>query len=150
MKPSPIPLLVTLPESTLDGLIVTDLIPIGMQYVTGSATIITTVAGSFDWDGNPLLSDDFDGTFEDLGGGNIFTVTGGTGNGDNLSFTFGEIVVNASAATVSNSFLINLDLLVLNVDTNVDGTVLNNQGTAQVLDEMAIPPETVFLRTSLM
>lgn len=127
-------IMVTLPESTLGGLQVTDIVPTGMQYVTGSASLVQTVAASADWDGNELLTTDFDGILEDVDAGNFFTVTGGAGDGNDVVFSFGEIVVNATPTTTANSFIITLDLLVLNVASNQSGTDLENRAQGLMQD----------------
>ncbi|MGE9290188.1 MAG: isopeptide-forming domain-containing fimbrial protein, partial [Puniceicoccales bacterium] len=130
-------ILVTLPESTLDGLLVTDVLPAGMSYITGSAALVTTVGSSVDWDGNPLLSNDFEGTFTDLGGGSYFNVSGGAGS--SIEFSFAEIEVDASTGSVSNQFLITFDALVSNVSGNQDGSGLVNSAEAQQLDDFGDP-----------
>ncbi|MCZ2341186.1 MAG: isopeptide-forming domain-containing fimbrial protein, partial [Bacteroidales bacterium] len=109
-------LTVTLPEGTTTGLVVTDNLPAGMQYVAGSANVITT-----GFNGNT---------------GAAPTVTGGTGDGDDITFSFGTITVDGDNNTSNNSFIIEFQAIVLKVSGN-EGilpvqTTLNNAATLQV------------------
>ncbi len=109
-------LTVTLPESTITNLIVTDFLPVGMQY----------------WSNVVVDTSGFGGTLPGTP-----TVSGGGGNGALVSFQFvGATVVTGDNNTNNNSFSIEFDALVLDVATNdglppsVDGdgtTILTNR-----------------------
>jgi uncharacterized repeat protein (TIGR01451 family) len=90
-------LTVTLPEGTISNLVVTDLMPAGMQYVT-----------------NRLSTNDLGGSL-----GAPVGVVGGTGNGVAVSLVFSNnTVVTTNNLTTDNSFSIDVDAVVLNVAGN--------------------------------
>ncbi|MDW7967649.1 MAG: DUF11 domain-containing protein, partial [Thermoanaerobaculum sp.] len=107
------PLIVTLPEGVTQNLVVNDLVPVGLVYV--SHTIVTTAAGS-----NGLLPADYNGTLP------VPTVSSGSGSGDDVSWTFGNVTTNADNNPNTNSFVIFLTLRVNNELGNQNGTVLTN------------------------
>lgn len=92
---------VDLPEGTISNLVVTDVVPDGLQFVPGSAQVITTgFAGQLP--GEP-------------------TITGGTSSGDDILFTFlGGTVVSNDNLTGNNAFELRLQARVLDVPA-VDG-----------------------------
>ena len=104
-------LTVTLPEGTTPSLTVTDLIPTGMAYVTGSYSIDTS---------------GFNGTLP------VPSVTALGGNGDDLTLSFGEIIVDDDGILTNNSFTVQLQAVVLNVIGNQRNTSLVNQASVQV------------------
>ncbi|MBC7084657.1 MAG: DUF11 domain-containing protein, partial [Firmicutes bacterium] len=103
----------TLPEGTLSGLTVVDRLPEGLAYVVGSAAVDTSA---------------FNGTVPDP----VITASGG--DGDDVTLTFGEIVVTADNVPTNNRLIIRLRARVLDVPGNVGippQTVLTNGATAQ-------------------
>ncbi len=119
-------LLVTVPEGTTNNLQVTDSIPDGLEYVAGSATVITSVGTS-----NGVLAVDYDGTVGTL------NETGGGSSGVDVQFAFASVVNNGDPegdTTSNDTFIIQYQAVV--VDTvsgdgipgiNVDGTTLTNE-----------------------
>ena len=101
-------LFIELPEGTTADATVVDLIPTGMDY-TGFQ-IVTTAAAA-----GGLLATDFNGTIT----GGVPTVTGGTGNGVDTTFTFGQTDVTNDNVANNNAFLILVDAVVLDVVSNV-------------------------------
>jgi LPXTG-site transpeptidase (sortase) family protein len=103
-------LLVTLPEGTLNTLLVTDRLPEGLAYVPGSAVVDTQTTDN----GNPIPAP-------------VISETGGE-----VSFAFGQIViVDADPASDFDTFNITLTAVVLNTSGNQDGTTLTNQAAVQ-------------------
>lgn len=101
-------LTVTLPESTIQDLEVTDLVPAGMSYVSGSATLDASgLAGSL-----PAMTTLSDG-----------------GNGDDITFRFtGVTQVTNDNNAANNSLTISFSLLMLDVPSN-DGVPVAGDGT---------------------
>lgn len=99
---------VTLPEGTTSGMAVIDLLPAGLQYE--SYQLVTTTAGS-----GGLLTADFNGTIA----GGVPTVSGGSTDGEDVTFTFGQIDVSVDNDTGNNSFLILVTASVSDVTTNI-------------------------------
>lgn len=117
----------TLPEGTTPGLVVTDSLPSGLAYVTGTATVDTS---------------GFAGTVPTP------TVTGGAGDGDDVILTFGTITVTNDNNPANNSFIVRLQARVLdvpgNVGTNPPGqTSLPNSATATVVSGPSATSNTV-------
>jgi fimbrial isopeptide formation D2 family protein/uncharacterized repeat protein (TIGR01451 family) len=118
-------LVITLPEGTSTGLVITDLLPAGLRYE--SIALQTSATGS-----NGLLTQNFGGTV------NLPTVTGGPfGSGTDPVFTFGTITTNGDNNTSNNTFLLLVTATVLNVGGNVGltppgQTTLNNQATFDI------------------
>lgn len=131
-------LIVTLPAGTAPSLVAIDTLPAGLQYL--SSSIVTTAVGS-----NGLLTQDFAGTVPDP------TVTGGVGDGDDVTFTFGAIVTNADGNSSNNTFLILVNTRVTDVATNSGlppgQTTLSNTATFDIpedpLPEVVTPPVDV-------
>jgi uncharacterized repeat protein (TIGR01451 family)/fimbrial isopeptide formation D2 family protein len=99
-------LTVTLPESTIEDLVVVDVVPAGLQYIPASASV--DAAG-------------FVGTLPAV------TVNTLGGPGDNIEFLFaGTTTVDGDNDPGNNSFTIDFDLLVLDVASNT-GTVAGAQ-----------------------
>jgi len=117
---------VTLPEGTTPSLVVVDQVPAGMAYV--SATVVTTTAAS-----GGLLAANFNGTLPSPG------ITGGAGDGDDVTLTFGSITVEDDDDPDTTSFLVLVELRVLDVVGNVglpsSQTVLSNTATFTVPDQ---------------
>ena len=105
-------IVVSLPEGVTPDAAIIDLLPAGLDYI--NFRIETLAAGSVDYLGNQLLATDFAGTI--WGGGP--TVSGGNGNGDDVTFTFGQIDVTVDNNGGNNAFLILVDALVLDVGSN--------------------------------
>ena len=99
-------LVVGLPEGSLSGLTVVDQVPAGMQYV--SSQVVTAMLGS-----SNLLSANFAGTLPTP------TVTGGTGNGTAVTWTFGAISVSGLVPTNLQYFVVLVTLQALDVPGNV-------------------------------
>lgn len=118
---------VDLPEGDLDGFVVTDVLPPGLQYVAATGEVFTSNGAAVP---SPGLANDFDGT---LG---AVTITGGAGDGDDVVFDFAATTVDPDADDTDNSIVVRLDALVLDVAGNVGftpgQTTLNNTGTVQI------------------
>jgi uncharacterized repeat protein (TIGR01451 family)/fimbrial isopeptide formation D2 family protein len=101
---------VELPEGTVSNLLVRDLVPDGLAYVSGSVQVDTNgFAGQLP--GAPAVS-------------------GGVGSGDDIAFTFsGATVVQADNVATNNRFFLTLQAQVLDVAT-VDGLVSAVDGDA--------------------
>lgn len=109
-------ILVTLPEGASVNTRVTDVIPVGMAYE--GATLITT--------GAPLTSP-FNGTFL-----SAFAPPAATGNGDDVTFTLGQINTTPDNVTTNNTFALVLQVRVLNVVSNQNLTVLTNSANVAI------------------
>ena len=122
-------LLVTMSEGNSTDLILTDLLPDGLLY--GSWTLITSVAAS-----NGLLSGDFNGSVP------APSVSGGTFDGEDVSFTFGAITVATDGDATNNSFVLLVHAFVSDVPSNhnplAGQPTLTNIATADVTN--AQPP----------
>lgn len=120
-------LTVTLPEGTTTGLVVTDDLPVGLQYVPRVSVLDTTgFAGAV---AEPV-------------------VAAAGGSGGDVTFTFAPITVTSNENPADNSFRILVDALVLdeagNVGLNPPGqTVLTNNASLQVGTQPAIPAAPV-------
>ena len=99
-------IVVGLPEGAIPGLTVVDPVPAGMQYV--SSRVVTTAAAS-----SNLLSADFGGTLPTP------VVTGGTGNGSAVTWTFGAISVPGIVPTNTQYFVVLVTLQALDVAGNI-------------------------------
>lgn len=119
-------LLVTLPEGTTSGFNVLDVLPAGLQYT--SSSIVTTAAAS-----NGFLTANFNGTVP------APTVTGGATDGDDVFFTFSNIVANADGVSGNNTFLLLVSARVTDVAGNSGSpqTTLPNVAT---FDDPNDPP----------
>jgi uncharacterized repeat protein (TIGR01451 family)/fimbrial isopeptide formation D2 family protein len=107
-------LLITLPEGLTPSLTITDLMPVGMTYISHS--IVTAAAAS----GGLLLSD-YNGTIS------LNSVTG-SGNGVDVVFDFGDTTTASDNVTNNNSFVIFLEARMLNVLGNQNNDVRTNSG----------------------
>ncbi len=99
------PILITLPEGVTRNVRVTDLVPAGMQYLSYS---LDTAA--------------FNGSFAN----NPPNISGGTTNGDDVIFDFGDITTTDDNNAANNAFTLYVTLRVLDVPGNAIGTVLTN------------------------
>ena len=116
---------VRLAEGTIEGLVITDVLPAGLAYVPGSVELLTT-AGS--GTAPNTLTADFNGNLPP------FVVSGGAGDGDDVVVTFpGTTTVAPDNDPANNAMGVRLRALVLDVPTNAgvppDQTVLANQAT---------------------
>lgn len=103
-------LAVTVPDGNLGDVTVTDLLPAGLTYVPGSATLDR---GSFagTWTGSP-------------------TLPAAQTSGNNISFVFEDMAVASGPGAADNSFTIELTARVTDVGSNTAGATLAN--TARV------------------
>jgi uncharacterized repeat protein (TIGR01451 family)/fimbrial isopeptide formation D2 family protein len=103
-------LTVDLPEGTISNLVVSDVLPDGLLYVTGSVQVVTTnFAGQLP--GNP-------------------SVLGGAASGDDVSFTFtGATVVSNDNQVGNNQFELRVQARVLDLPA-VDGLGVSVDGDA--------------------
>lgn len=121
-------LLVNMPEGSSSGIIVTDQIPDGLDYL--SFTIVTDAASS-----GGLLTADYNGSAPTP------TVAGGAADGDDVSFTFGTITTAVDNDGGNNSFVILVETVVSDIAGNVgtaagvNQTNLSNTATLDVLDD---------------
>ncbi len=128
---------VRLPEGTVPSLEVVDLLPEGMLYIDGTARLV------FDppvFEVPPpffINTDPFSGTITDTGGNPLADgdfipdVNGAAGDGNDIAINFGEIIANGSTLGLQ-FFFIELQAVVLDVDTNQSGTELTNTASADV------------------
>jgi len=126
-------LLVGLPEGSVPGLTVVAQVPTGMQYV--SSRVVTTAAGS-----SNLLSANFGGTIP------IPVVTGGTGNGSAVTWTFGAISVPGIVPTSIQYFVVLITMQALDVSGNTGmgaQTVLANSASCAVTGQPPIASASV-------
>jgi fimbrial isopeptide formation D2 family protein/uncharacterized repeat protein (TIGR01451 family) len=97
---------VTVPNGTTRSVAVTDALPSGMRYVAGSVSVDASA---------------FAGTLDTTP-----TVSGGTADGEDVVFGFGDIVATVDTDPANDTFTIRLQAVVLNVVGNQDGTTLDN------------------------
>ncbi|NOY98395.1 MAG: sortase, partial [Chloroflexi bacterium] len=116
-------LYVTLSEGTTPSLQIVDDLPVGFDYVSGSAQVITQTSPPASCGS---LAADFNGTLP------VLTITAPGGSGADVTFDFGQITVADDNDTTNNRFLICFDALVLNEAGNQDGDTLTNSSTMQV------------------
>ncbi|MCX8070846.1 MAG: isopeptide-forming domain-containing fimbrial protein [Candidatus Binatia bacterium] len=91
---------VTLPEGRTPGLTLTDRLPAGFEYVTGSVTVIPgTFNGSVT--GTPSVA-----------------ISGSIATGQIVTISFGDVTVNADNDPTTNTFQVTLAALVRNVAQN--------------------------------
>ena len=90
----------TLPEGVTPGLVLSDLLPAGFQYVAGTVTVIP---GSFN------------GTVTTTP---TVTVSGTPATGQTVTMNFGDVVVNDDNVATNNSFQVTLQAQVLDVSQN--------------------------------
>ena len=100
-------LVVNVPAGTAPSLSIVDTLPVGLQYVPGSVSIVTTVVGS-----NGLLTANFNGTVP------APVVTGGASDGDDVNIDFGAIIANADGNPANNTFLVLLTVRVTDIPAN--------------------------------
>ncbi len=116
-------LLVTMSEGYSTDLILTDLLPDGLQY--DSWTLITSAVAS-----NGLLTADFNGSIP------APSVSGGSVDGEDVSFTFGGIFIAADSDATNNSFLLLVNTHVSDIPSNHNPLLatptLTNNVTADV------------------
>ncbi len=131
-------LTVTLPEGNISGLTVTDQLPGGLQYVSGSLEIFTSNGSETPTAG---LAQTFAGTLP------APVISGGATNGDDVVVTFGATTVTPDSDNTNNSFVVRLDARVLDVAGNVGfnpgQTTLNNRGVVQLNGSSAVNSGTV-------
>lgn len=123
---------VTLPEGTTPSLDVTDNLPAGLDYE--SYSIVTTAGSS-----GGLLTKDFAGSVP------APSVSGGSGSGDDVTFSFGTITVTGNNDPDDNAFLIFVSARVLDEAGNIGftpgQTTLANTATFDIPDD-GQPPFT--------
>ena len=115
---------VELPEGRTPNLKITDLIPSGLDYE--SFTLVTTRAASQNDAGTFLLAADFNGTVADP------AATGGANAGDDVTFAFGAITVNAgdeAGAGNDDAFLLLVHTRVADVSANDGRAAPDTTGT---------------------
>ncbi len=118
----------TLPEGEISGFTITDQLPTGMQYVSGSLEVFTTAGGP------EVPSAGLTATFDGSLGASA--VSGGASNGADVVVTFGATTVTPDGDPDDNTIIVRLDARVLDVPGNVGlipGQVtLNNTGQIQL------------------
>ncbi len=98
-------LVAPIPEGTLPNFTITDALPAGLQFITGTVTTAVT--------GTSVTS-------------TSFTVTGGPfGDGTDPVFNFGT-VTNGDADPDEEAVVVEFDAQVLNTGSNINGTTLDN------------------------
>ena len=130
-------LLVTIPEGSNAGFSVSDEIPAGMKFVPGSLQVFTANGGT----PATTLTSPFNGT---LG---AETDTGGTGDGVDVTATFGPTTNNADGLTTNDSIVVRLQARVLDVAGNVGfgsgQTTLDNRGVVQLAGSTPVASNVV-------
>ena len=115
-------LLVTLPEGTTRGLVVTDNLPAGL--IADSYSVVTTAAAS-----DEQLTADYNGSLA------VPTSSPPSGSiGGDWDFTFGDTVTAADNDATNNSFLIRVTVRVDNVAGNQSNGSLTNRGYVKYTD----------------
>ncbi len=105
-------LLVTLPEGTTQDVVVTDLLPAGLQFV--SSSVETTTAGS------SLLTEDFNGTLP------VPTTNINASPGGWLEDDFGTVVVTGDNDGDNNQFVVVITARLVNIIGNQAGVSMDN------------------------
>ncbi len=113
-------LLITLPESVTQDMVVFDDIPEGLAYV--SHEVITTTAAA-----NSQLTADYNGTFTN----DPPTVTSSSGSGDDLTLDFGDTTTVNDNDSTNNTFQVRITVRMLNESDNQNGDTLTNTGEVQ-------------------
>lgn len=109
-------LTVTLPEGTTPALVIVDDLPVGMAYVSGSAS---------------LAPGDFNGSIHPADP--QVTCAGSCGSGDDVTFTFNQpITVAADGVETNNDFAIRFRAVIVNEAGNQDGDDLTNTATMTI------------------
>lgn len=141
-------LVVSLPEGVVPDTTVIDLIPPGLDYLSHS--IVTTAAASTDYLGTDLLTSDFNGTI----GGSDPVVTGGSGAGDDVTFTFGQINVAVDNDGANNAFLILINAQVADVASTTgyvgNQDVIGNTATIDFSTDSALPQSSNTVNTTVV
>ena len=137
----------TLPEGSTPSLQIIDDLPLGLEYVSGSAQVITETSPPAPCG---TLTADFNGTLP------APMVDALGGSGDDVTFDFGAITVAADDDSGNNTFLICFEALVPNEAGNQNGDTLMNNASMQVnggplftdsLDTQVVEPELTIAKT---
>jgi len=110
-------LVVTLPEGVTQDLVLVDDIPVGLEY--DSHSVITSAAAS-----GGLLSADYNGVFTN----DPPNANSPSGSGTDLTLNFGNTDTDANNNSTDDSFLVEVNVRVLDVSGNYDSIVRTNQG----------------------
>ena len=116
-------LYVTLPEGATPSLQIIDDLPLGLEFVTGSAQVITETSPPAPCG---TLTADFNGTLP------APTITAPGGSGGDVTFDFGPITVAADDDPANNTFLICFEALLPDEIGNQNGDSLTNSASMQV------------------
>ena len=116
-------LYVTLPEGATPSLQIIDDLPLGLEFVTGSAQVITETSPPAPCG---TLTADFNGTLP------APTITAPGGSGGDITFDFGPITVAADDDPANNTFLICFEALLPDEIGNQNGDTLTNSASMQV------------------
>ncbi len=101
---------VTLPEGLTPSLVITDLLPSGLAYVTGSVQVDTTgFAGIVNTSPSVTIG----------------------GDGNDVIMAFGPVTVTSNNNPADNTFVVRIQVTVLDVPTNTNGTVFTNSAVLQ-------------------
>ena len=127
---------VTLPEGTIQGLVVTDNLPDGLAYQSHTVT-------------NAANGTCAAATAAYVGDAHTVTVTRtspttvpGT-SGEDLVLTFPTVTTTSDNDSGNNTFLVTVTARVLNIDTNQDGTTLSNSASLTYTDPNDASTQTV-------
>jgi len=110
---------VTLPESTVPSLIVTDILPAGLIVDNPATDIVITPAAGFGTLNAPTITN---------------TTTPDAAAVDSLILDFGQVVVTADPGTTNNTFDIQITARVENIIGNSDTTTLTNSVSLAYVD----------------
>lgn len=113
-------LVITTPEGLLNNLVVTDLLPSGLAIV--SQQVITSAAAS-----GGILSQNYPGTLT------LAPPDTSAGDGNDVVWSFGDVLNPADNNVNNNRFLIRLEVVVLNVLSNQDGVTLYNSAVMRYM-----------------
>lgn len=111
-------LVVTLPEGTTEGLVITDHLPAGLQYVSHSIVVQQALSEG-------LLTADFGGVLPVIS----------TFDSTTLTFEFADISVTGDNVAGNNSFIVLVSARVLNIDQNVSTVELSNTATFDIAND---------------
>ncbi len=115
-------LYVNLPEGTTPSLTIVDDLPAGMQYVSGSAQVVTTTGGVC----GSNLTADFNGSVP------LPIVTAPGGSGGDVTIQFGAVIVAGDNVADNNAFVVCLQAVLLNESSNQNGGTLSNSASFQI------------------
>ncbi|MEM7465608.1 MAG: isopeptide-forming domain-containing fimbrial protein [Pseudomonadota bacterium] len=126
-------IVVNLSEGLIQDLVVIDDIPVGLEYIAGSAQIVTNAAAS-----GGLLTADYSGTLTATP-----TITAPGGSGGDITFDFGDTTTTQDNVDTNNAFVIQLQTRVLNIVGNQSTDMRTNDADLQFTDPVTSGTQTI-------